>query len=127
MVSRDLSRALGALVSFPQLFVLTEPFELTGNVSSFPSRPLPIYASGYIFSKEFFSAWIVISIIWVWGTMLVAGFFPIIDGREQIMQVWRGLRGGLKGEQTSLTVHTSTGTTTPVESGNASSEEKSFK
>ncbi len=87
-----------------------------------------MYGSGYIFSRAFFTAWIVISIIWVWGTMLVAGFYPIIDGREQIIQVWRGLRGGLnKGGEAAVTAKTSTRTTTPVESGNASSEEKSVK
>lgn len=86
-----------------------------------------MYGSGYIFSKAFFSAWIVISIIWVWGTMLVAGFYPIIDGREQIVQVWSGLRGGLNKEPAATTAKASTGTTTPVESGNASSEEKSVK
>ncbi|KXJ86100.1 Sodium:solute symporter family-domain-containing protein [Microdochium bolleyi] len=56
--------------------------------------PLPMYGAGYIFGKGFFEAWIVVAIIWVWGTMLVAGFFPIIDGWSQIKAVYRGLRGG---------------------------------
>ncbi|KAH8646153.1 Sodium:solute symporter family-domain-containing protein [Xylariales sp. PMI_506] len=55
--------------------------------------PLPMYGSGYIFGSGFFSAWVVISIIWVWGTMFVAGFLPIIDGWGQISAVWRGLVG----------------------------------
>lgn len=50
-----------------------------------------MYASGYVFQKGFFDAWVVISIIWVWITMLIAGFYPIIDGRKQILQVYRGL------------------------------------
>lgn len=56
--------------------------------------PLPMYAAKYIFSRQFFAAWVVISIIWVWGTMLVAGFFPIIDGRKQISLVFKGFRSG---------------------------------
>ncbi|KAL2282349.1 hypothetical protein FJTKL_10959 [Diaporthe vaccinii] len=56
--------------------------------------PLPMYAAKYIFSRQFFAAWVVISIIWVWGTMLVAGLFPIIDGRKQISLVFRGFRSG---------------------------------
>ncbi|KAL7823705.1 Sodium:solute symporter family domain-containing protein [Trichoderma gracile] len=55
--------------------------------------PLPMYASHYVFSKGFFVAWIVVAIIWVWCTMLIAGFYPIIDGRKQILLVFRGLRG----------------------------------
>lgn len=53
--------------------------------------PLPMYASKYIFSSQFFAAWVVLSIIWVWGTMLVTGFFPIVDGWDQIALVVRGL------------------------------------
>lgn len=52
-----------------------------------------MYASKYIFSSGFFVAWVVISIIWVWGTMLVAGFFPLIDGYDQILLVVRGISG----------------------------------
>jgi hypothetical protein len=55
--------------------------------------PLPMYASKYIFSQKFFVAWLVVSIIWVWGTMFVAGFYPIIDGRQQIIEVYQTLRG----------------------------------
>lgn len=50
-----------------------------------------MYAAEYIFSHKFFVAWVVVSIIWVWGTMLVAGFFPIVDGWRQIRLVLRGL------------------------------------
>ncbi|KAK0389970.1 hypothetical protein NLU13_3543 [Sarocladium strictum] len=56
--------------------------------------PLPMYASGYVFGKGFFGAWVVVSIIWVWLTMFIAGFYPIIDGRKQILQsgveTWNG-------------------------------------
>lgn len=52
-----------------------------------------MYASEYIFSSKFFIAWVVVSIIWVWGTMLIAGFFPIIDGWKQILLVVRGITG----------------------------------
>ncbi|GMG51203.1 unnamed protein product [Aspergillus oryzae var. brunneus] len=40
----------------------------------------------------FFSAWVVVAIIWLWVTMLVAIFYPIFDGGiQQITQVYRGL------------------------------------
>ncbi|KAJ5779799.1 Sodium/solute symporter [Penicillium paradoxum] len=55
--------------------------------------PLPMYGSGYIFGKRFFIAWVVVSIIWLWLSMLVAIFYPIIDGGiEQMRDVYRGLR-----------------------------------
>lgn len=52
-----------------------------------------MYASNYIFGKSFFVAWLVIAIIWLWCTMLIAGFYPIIDGREQLLFIWRSWRG----------------------------------
>lgn len=67
-------------------------------------RPLPMYGSGYIFGKGFFEAWIIFSIIWVWGTMFVAGFFPIVDGWKQLRAVYRGLRASRhsKGDSSGL-------------------------
>lgn len=56
-----------------------------------------MYAAGYIFSRTFFIAWVVIATIWVWGTMLVAGFFPIIDGAGQLKRVYLGLTKGSSG------------------------------
>ncbi|KAE8166927.1 Sodium:solute symporter family-domain-containing protein [Aspergillus tamarii] len=57
--------------------------------------PLPMYGSRYVFGKGFFSAWVVVAIIWLWLTMLVAIFYPIFDGGiQQIKQVYRGLRAG---------------------------------
>ncbi|KAK0105083.1 hypothetical protein ONS95_004554 [Cadophora gregata] len=61
--------------------------------------PLPMYAAKYTFSKNFYSAWLVISIIWLWGTLFVAGFYPIIDGRKQIFLIVNSLRGGSKSSE----------------------------
>jgi len=51
--------------------------------------PLPMYASKYVFGRGFFSAWLIVAIVWLWGTMLIAGFYPIIDGRKQIMVIFK--------------------------------------
>jgi hypothetical protein len=51
-----------------------------------------MYGSGYIFEKGFFEAWIIVAIVWVWGTMLVAGFFPIVDGWKQLRAVYRAFK-----------------------------------
>ncbi|KAJ6014835.1 hypothetical protein N7540_009426 [Penicillium herquei] len=57
--------------------------------------PLPMYGSRYIFGKEFFVAWVVVGIIWLWGTMLIAIFYPLLDGGfQQIHQVYQGLTHG---------------------------------
>ena len=56
--------------------------------------PLPMYAAKYIFGQGFYVAWLVVAIIWVWGTMFITGFYPIIDGRKQIWEVYKLLRKG---------------------------------
>lgn len=57
--------------------------------------PLPMYGSKYVFDKKFYSAWVVVGIIWLWATMLVATFYPIFDGGiQQIGQVWKGWKQG---------------------------------
>ncbi|KAF2438209.1 hypothetical protein P171DRAFT_467372 [Karstenula rhodostoma CBS 690.94] len=56
--------------------------------------PLPMYASKYIFGKGFFAAWLVIAIIWLWGTLFIMGFYPLIEGRHQIWVVWQAIREG---------------------------------
>ncbi|KAI6750496.1 hypothetical protein HG530_014777 [Fusarium avenaceum] len=53
--------------------------------------PLPMYAAKYTFSKEFFTAWTVVSLIWLWWTLLAVSFYPIWDGRHQIATVARNI------------------------------------
>lgn len=36
----------------------------------------------------------MIAIIWLWCTLLIAGFYPLIDGRDQILTVFRALGQG---------------------------------
>lgn len=75
--------------------------------------PLPMYGSHYVFEKkvrwircrrdgkvtladsqQFYIAWVVVGIIWLWATLFVATLYPIFDGGvQQIVQVYRGLRG----------------------------------
>lgn len=44
---------------------------------------------------QFFAAWLIVAIIWLWGTMLISTFYPLLDGGiQQIMQVYRALRQG---------------------------------
>ncbi|KAE8449346.1 hypothetical protein EG329_008247 [Mollisiaceae sp. DMI_Dod_QoI] len=68
--------------------------------------PLPMYAAKFTFSKNFYSAWLVISIIWLWGTLFVAGFFPIIDGRYQIFAIFKAIRDGRSAEKLGLATST---------------------
>lgn len=50
--------------------------------------PIPMFLSHYVFSKGFFTAWVVISFIWVFGAMTLCGLLPIIETRRFFEQLF---------------------------------------
>ena len=46
--------------------------------------PMPMYGSGYIFSKKFFTGWIVVGIMWLFFSSFCVGLFPLWEGRHSM-------------------------------------------
>lgn len=44
--------------------------------------PMPMYGSGYIFSKKFFTGWIVVGILWLFCSSAAVGIYPLWEGRH---------------------------------------------
>lgn len=57
---------------------------------------------------QFFIAWIVISLIWLWFTLVVAIFYPLIDGGLQQMWTVIKMKGLSHKEPGSETTNSST-------------------
>jgi urea-proton symporter len=55
--------------------------------------PFPMYGSGYVFSKPFFTGWVVVGIIWLFGSSFAVGIFPLWEGRESMVRVTKGMLG----------------------------------
>ncbi|RYP80169.1 hypothetical protein DL770_006364 [Monosporascus sp. CRB-9-2] len=55
--------------------------------------PMPMYGSAYIFSKPFFTGWVVVGIIWLLGSSVAVGLFPLWEGRQSMIRVVRGMLG----------------------------------
>ncbi|OLL24303.1 putative urea active transporter 1 [Neolecta irregularis DAH-3] len=53
--------------------------------------PLPLYATGYVFSKGFFSAWIVVGNAWIIFSLFAVGLFPVWQGRNAIMTMIKSM------------------------------------
>lgn len=51
--------------------------------------PIPMYGSSYVFSKRFFTGWVVVGIIWLFITTFGVVVFPLYEGRESIVRVVR--------------------------------------
>merc|ERR1711881_355275 len=53
--------------------------------------PMPLYGSGYVFSKPFFTGWVFVGFIWLFCTLLCVGVFPVWQSRATLFKVTMGL------------------------------------
>ncbi|CCE64201.1 hypothetical protein TPHA_0G03610 [Tetrapisispora phaffii CBS 4417] len=60
--------------------------------------PMPMYGSGYIFSKKFFTGWVVVMIIWIFISSFCVCFYPIWEGRHGIYTTFRGIYWDISGQ-----------------------------
>lgn len=91
---RDLFRPLGAVA--PAHVRLALHIRAFGTLHVTLARSV-LRQAFLLINLQFYSAWLVIAIIWLWGTLLVAGFYPIVDGGyQQTVAVYRAWRSGAK-------------------------------
>lgn len=64
--------------------------------------PIPMYGSGYVFSKPFFRGWIVVLFIWSFFTAFVVIVGPVWEGRHGIYTTARGIYWDLTGQTYKL-------------------------
>lgn len=55
--------------------------------------PIPMYASRYVFSKPFFTGWIVVCFIWAFYGALTTILLPLWQGRTAMKEVFAFLLG----------------------------------
>lgn len=58
---------------------------------------MPMYGSGYIFSKPFFTGWVTVGIIWIFGSFFGVGLFPIWEGRGTLARTFKFIMQDLTG------------------------------
>lgn len=56
--------------------------------------PMPMFFTHYIFSKGFFTAWVVISFVWVFVSSAISCFLPIWETRTFWGELYRSVRSG---------------------------------
>lgn len=67
--------------------------------------PFPMYGTGYIMSRKFFTGWTIVVFIWSWFAALLIWFMPLWQSREHLVKVINGVFGG-KEKGTSATNET---------------------
>jgi hypothetical protein len=55
--------------------------------------PLPMFLSHYVFSKGFFTGWVVISFIWVFFALFTCAILPIIEATEFFKDLFIAVKG----------------------------------
>jgi hypothetical protein len=59
--------------------------------------PIPMFFSHYIFSRGFFTGWIVISFIWVFASTFISVILPVVETsgflKRFSVKVWQDMRG----------------------------------
>lgn len=64
--------------------------------------PIPMYGSGYIFSKPFFTGWVSVFFIWSFLTAFVVIIGPVWEGRMGLYTTCRGIYWDLTGQTWKL-------------------------
>jgi hypothetical protein len=61
--------------------------------------PIPMYGTGYIFSKGFFTGWIAFTFIWGFFGAITITRFPLWQSRREITAFLGAVVGGLSGQK----------------------------
>lgn len=64
--------------------------------------PIPMYGTSYVFSKKFFTGWVVVGILWLFCTLFGVVVFPVYEGRESIIRTVRLMTLDLMGKKPLL-------------------------
>lgn len=64
--------------------------------------PMPMYGTSYIFSRKFFTGWVVVGIIWIFCSGFIVCFLPLWDGRKPIYHTIRGIYWDCTGQTHKL-------------------------
>lgn len=62
---------------------------------TFVAWPMPLYRD-YVFSKAFFSGWVVVAIAWTFFAFFAVVIYPLYDGRQEIAKGSRGVWDGVR-------------------------------
>lgn len=60
--------------------------------------PMPMYGSSYVFSKRFFTGWIVVGFIWIFVAVIITVLGPLWESRTSIGETLRGIYWDLTGQ-----------------------------
>lgn len=61
--------------------------------------PMPMYGSGYIFSKSFFTGWVSVGILWLFCSCFCVAVYPIWEGRHTSVRTIKAIFFDITGKR----------------------------
>lgn len=81
--------------------------------------PMPMYGTGYIFSKKFFTGWVSVGILWLFCSAFCVRLYPLFEGRHSMARTFKGIVRDLSGKGGVITrgraMEASEGSMSPAE------------
>ena len=84
--------------------------------------PIPMFLSHYVFSKPFFTAWVVISFLWVFCALFLCGILPIWETRTFLKALFVQVAGVGKQKTPAETRSAITGELVSSEAGETTTD-----
>lgn len=56
--------------------------------------PIPMYGTGYVFSRQFFTGWVVIVFLWAFFAAITITFYPVIESWGSLIRFSKFISGG---------------------------------
>ncbi|KAJ5644553.1 hypothetical protein N7507_010564 [Penicillium longicatenatum] len=58
--------------------------------------PFTLFGTGYIYSKPFFTGWVVVSFLWIWISVFICVVYPIVESAGALGNISKGVWMDLK-------------------------------
>ncbi|KAI6782551.1 uncharacterized protein J7T54_003562 [Emericellopsis cladophorae] len=55
--------------------------------------PMPLYGTGYVFSRKFFTGWVIVGVIWIFCTFIAIVIYPLWESRATLIKVTKTMLG----------------------------------
>ncbi|PYH29016.1 sodium:solute symporter family protein [Aspergillus neoniger CBS 115656] len=84
----------------PALVKKAERFACTANVIFIAIAvilvPFTLFGTRYVYNREFFTGWVVVSFIWVWASVLICVIYPVVESAGALRDISRGVWGDIR-------------------------------
>ncbi|KAG2419993.1 hypothetical protein HFD88_004790 [Aspergillus terreus] len=53
--------------------------------------PFTLFGTRYVYNQKFFTGWVVVSLMWIWASVLICVVYPVVESAGALRDITRGL------------------------------------